>query len=314
MNKSTKIFVAGHKGFLGSAILKKLIENKFDNLLIEDKKKLNLLSFDQVYKYFKKNNPQIVINAAGNSGNLYQCINIPATLYYVNTTIQNNLFECARLFNCQNLVYYASSCIYPEIVSRKINENDFLSKKIELNTEGYAASKIAGVLACKSYNKQYFKNKSKYIALVPNTLYGPNDNYDEKESHVFSALIKKFYLAKKNNLKNVKLFGSGKPKREFIFTYDVADATIFMLKNYKKLKNMHYNIGPGYELSIKKLAEKIASKYNYTGKIIWDKKYEDGRKRKIISSKLIKKLGWQPQYSFEKSLDYTYDWYINNNK
>ena len=311
VKKNFKIFIAGHNGFLGSALVDQFKENNYKNLILKNRNQLDLLNFNAVEKFFKKYKPDIVINAAGNSGNLYRCIQAPADLYFINSTIQNNLFELSKKNNVKKLVYLSSSCIYPDGINRAIKEDDFLSNKLENATEGYAASKISGILACKAYNKQYFNNKPRFIALVPNTLFGPKDNFNLREAHVFSALIKRFNDAKKNNKKFVKLFGSGNVKREFILNYNVADAIIFMLKNSSKLKNHHYNIGPGKELTIKSLAEIISKKINYKGKIIWDTSMQDGRKRKLLSSNKIKKIGWRPKFNFEESLELTLNWYNN---
>ena len=312
MKKSDKIFIAGHNGFLGSAILNQLSEQNYKNLITKNRNDLDLSAYNDVDNFFKKHLPSIVINAAGNSGNLYQCIKSPAHLYYVNSSIQNNLFEISKKYNVKKLIYISSSCIYPDGLEKPINEKDFLTGPLEKATEGYAASKISGILACKAYNKEYFNNKSRFIAVVPNTLFGPNDNFNLKDAHVFSALIKRFSDAKKNNKKTVKLFGSGKPKREFIFTLNVADAIIYLLKNSHKLENHHYNIGPGKEFSINSLAKKISDKIQYKGKIIWDKSKYDGRKRKLLSCKKIKNIGWKPKFNFEESLELTLNWYNNN--
>tara|TARA_X000000950_G_C13800624_1_gene613388 strand:+ start:201 stop:1139 length:939 start_codon:yes stop_codon:yes gene_type:complete len=311
MKKNDKIFIAGHKGFLGSALVNQLKLNNFNNLILRTKKQLDLIDHLQVERFFKRNRPDIVINAAGNSGNLYQCIKSPAKLYYINSTIQNNLFEISKKYSVKKLAYISSSCIYPDGINRPIKETDFLNGKLELATEGYAASKISGILACKSYNKQYFNNKPKFIALVPNTLFGPNDNFNLEEAHVFSALIKRFSDAQTKNKKYVKILGSGESKREFILNYNVADAIIFMLKNSSKLKNYHYNIGPGKELSIRSLANLLSKKLKYKGKIVWDTSKHNGRKRKLLSYKEIEKIGWKPKYNFQESLELTINWYNN---
>ncbi len=313
MNKKDKIYIAGHNGFLGSAIKKYLLKYGYKNLIYRSKKQLDLLDFKKVSLFFKKHNPDIVINAAGESGNLYQCIKKPAYLYFVNSLIQNNLFEVSKNYKVRKFVYIASSCIYPEKAKQPISEESFLKGKLETATEGLAASKISGILACKAYNKQYFKDNCNFIAVVPNTLFGPNDNYNLDDAHVFSALIKKFYDAKKNNSKSIVIFGTGKAKREFSFTYNVADAIIYLLKNSKKLKNVHYNIGPGKEISIKYLSKLITNISKYNGKIIWDQKKPEGRLRKRLDCNEIQKLGWKPIFNFEESIKYTYEWYKNNN-
>ena len=312
MKKNDKIYIAGHTGFLGSAIKKYLIKYGFKNLVYKTHKQLDLSNFNKVSKFFKIHKPDVVINAAGESGNLYQCMSKPAYLYNINSSIQNNLFEISRQNKVKKLVYIASSCIYPEHAKNPIKENSFLNGKLEAATEGLAAAKISGIIACKAYNNQYYNNKCKFIPVVPNTLFGPNDNFNLNEAHVFSALVKKFFDAVKKNKKEIKIFGSGKAKREFSFTYNIADAIIFLLKNSEKLENCHYNLGPGTEVSIKNLAKLISKVSNYKGKIVWDKDKHEGRLKKKLECSKIKNLGWRPLFDFDEALNYTYNWYRNN--
>ncbi len=312
MKKNLRIYVAGHNGLLGSAIVRVLKKNNYNNIIFATHNQLNLFNRDDVFNFFKKKKPEIIFNAAGRSGNINRCISHPATLFLENSLIQNNIFEAARIYNCKNLVYFASSCIYPDLVKQPIKEEYLFTGQLEQATEGYAASKIAGVLACKAYNKQYFKGKCRYIPLVPNTLYGPKDHFNLEFSHVFSSLILRFNEAILKKNKIVKLWGSGKPRREFIYTEDVADAAIFMVNNFSKLENFHYNVGTGIDTSIKKLAMIISKKIKYQGGIKWDTTKPDGRQKKLLSSKKINTLGWKSKISLSEGLDATYKWYLKN--
>lgn len=311
MDENTKIYIAGHTGLIGSALEKRL-RKKYKKILTVSHSNLDLFDLKAVRNFFKKFKPNIVFLAAGKAGNLNMCISNPASLYSINTNIQNNIFLAAKEFNIDNLVYFSSSCVYPLNSKQPIDENEFLNGKLEEATEGYAASKISGILACKAYNQEYYNNTAKFIAVVPNTVYGPNDHFDLKNSHVFSALLMRFYKAVEENADEVVLWGSGKPKREFIFSEDVADASIFLIENSKILQNIHYNIGTGIETSIEDLAEKIAQKTGFRGKILWDKSKHDGRDNKLLNSKKINELGWSPRVSLDEGLEETYKWYLGN--
>ena len=310
--KLSKIYVAGHTGLLGTAILKKLDEKDYTNIIVCNHNELELKDSRLVHDFFARERPKIVFMAAGRAGNLNRCITHPATLYSENSKIQNNIFSAA----CQNevdyLVYFGSSCIYPNDVMQPIKEESFLSGPLEKATEGYAAAKLSGVLACRSYNIQHYNGLCKFIALIPNTIYGPNDHFNLEHSHVFSALVMRFYKAVERGLDEVTLWGSGNPYREFIFSEDVADASIFMVENAGKLENTHYNIGTGVDTSIRELASMVARAVGFQGKIKWDTTKHDGRQKKLLDSTKIKQLGWTPSVSIEDGLVTTYKWYLQN--
>ena len=230
INKNAKIFLAGHKGHLGSAIYKKLKKKGFKKIITIDKKKLNLLDQKKVFSFLKNNKPKIVIIAAARVGGIYANNNNRAEFIYENLTIQNNLIHGSYINGIKNLIFFGSSCIYPKNIIKTITEDMLLSGKLEYTNEPYAVAKIAGVKLCENYNRQY---KTNYKCLMPCNSYGPNDNYDLKNSHFFAALIKKIYLAKKNNKKYLEIWGTGKPKREIIFVDDIADACIFFMKKKK---------------------------------------------------------------------------------
>ena len=308
MFKNSKIFLTGHKGLIGSATFKKLKENDYKNIITKTRKQLDLNNKLKVENFFDIVRPDVVIICSGKSGNLYKCINQPSTLFFENIWSQNNLINSAKKYGVSRLIYIASSCVYPNITSRAIKEEDLLSNKFDMDTLTYTFVKLSGLLLCKSVNYEHFNNQNKFISIIPNTAYGPNDNFSNKNSHVFSALLKKFYDAKVKNKRSVNVFGSGKPKREFVFSEDIASAIIFLLKQ-KKLKYPFYNVGTNVETSIKKLAELISKKVNYNGLIKYDPSKPEGRKSKLLDSKKIINLGWKPTINIEEGLEITYDWY-----
>ena len=312
MDKSSKIYIAGHTGLLGSAVFKKLTQKGYHNLITRTHNELELTDASLVEKFFDRENPEIVFMAAGRAGNLNRCITHPASLYMENSKIQNNIFSASCRNDVDRLVYFGSSCIYPNDTKQPIREEYFLTGPLEKATEGYAAAKLSGVLACKAYNNQHFGGKCRFIPVIPNTLYGPHDHFNLKDSHVFSALIMRFHEAVKKGLEEVTLWGSGKPRREFIFSGDVADASIFLAENSDELKNTHYNTGTGVDLSIRELAYMIAQEVGFRGKIKWDKTRPDGRYKKLLDSNNIMQLGWVPSVKVEDGLRITYQWYVDN--
>jgi len=310
--KSSKIYVAGHTGLLGSAILKRLTEKSYHNIIIRTHQELELTDSVSAEVLFAKEKPEVVFMAAGRAGNLNRCITHPATLYFENSMIQNNVFAASCKYGVQHLVYFGSSCIYPENAIQPINEESLFNGPLEEATSGYAAAKLSGVLACKAYNNEYFNGKCRFIPIIPNTVYGPNDHFDLQYSHVFSALIGRFFRANKTGTKKVILWGSGNPKREFIFNEDIADAAIFLVDNSESIENNHYNVGTSVETSIKDLALMISRALNYKGEIVWDKSKPDGRPSKLIDSSRIRNLGWSHNININEGLDLTLEWYKKN--
>lgn len=310
MNKDTKIYVAGHNGMLGHAVVKRLKDEGYTQVLTIPKSELDLLNQEAVEKYFEQNKPEVVIVAAGRTGGIIANKTNPARFLYENIGVQTNLFEAAHKYGTQTVVFYGSSCVYPRNAEQPMKESYLLTGSIEETSEGYAAAKIAGLIGCKAYNNQY--KGTKYIALLPNSMYGPFDNFDLENSHVLSALISKFHNAKKENAPSLSLWGSGSPCREFIHSEDVADATIFALMNRDKMENFHYNVGTGKDVSIKELAEKIKGVTGYTGEIIWDTSKPDGTPRKLLDSSRFLALGWKSSIVLEDGLKQTYDWFLEN--
>ena len=311
MNKSSKIYVAGHTGLLGSALMKKLQEKGYVNIVFRTHKELELKDSVSVDSFFHAEQPEIVFLAAGMTGSLNYCNKYPASLFYENSMIQNNVFIAAQQSKVDNLVFFGSTCSYPKHVEQPINENSLMHGPLEELTEAYGAAKLGGILACKAYNTQY-NNVSKFIAIVPNTIYGPNSHFITERSHVFSALIAKFHEAVTEGLNQVILWGSGKPRREFIFSEDIAEASIFLLDNADKLENVHYNVGSGVDITIQKLASMIAQMTGFVGEIKWDKTKPDGQFQKLLDINRIKQLGWVPSIPIEEGLRRTHRWYLKN--
>ena len=312
MDKDSRIYVAGHTGLLGSALIKKLENNGFHNIIARTHKELDLTRYDDVKSFFRKNKPEYVFLAAGTTGGIIANRTYPYRFLHINIAIQDNIFEVANEYSVKHLVFYGSSCIYPKHSSQPIKEEYLLSGKIEETSEAYAIAKMAGVIACKTYNTQF--NTNRFIALVPNTMYGPSDHFDTDNSHVLSALITKLHISKENKEKKTILWGNGSPRREFIFSEDVADASIFAVEHSKELENKHYNVGVGIDISIKDLANMIASTVGYNGEISWDKSMPDGVPRKLLDSNRFMDLGWKHSVPLEAGLSLAYRWYLENNQ
>tara|TARA_Y100001958_G_C21241563_1_gene569445 strand:+ start:2898 stop:3824 length:927 start_codon:yes stop_codon:yes gene_type:complete len=304
-----KIFLAGHKGLVGSAILRKLIEKKYKNIITADRKKLDLLNQKKVFDFLKKKKPDLVIIAAAKVGGIYHNNKDSADFIYENLQIQNNLIHGSFKSKVKKLIFLGSSCIYPKLSKQPIKEKYLLSGKLEETNSHYATAKIAGLKMCEAYNKQYNTN---YICLMPTNTYGPNDNYHNLNSHFFPALIKKAHDCKMKNKKTLTVWGTGKPLREVIFVDDIADACIYFMK--KNTKNFLINIGTGKEKSIKEYVSFIVKKLNLNVKIKYDKSKPDGVPRKVLDISLAKKYGWEPKFSLEEGFDITYKDYLKNKK
>lgn len=310
MNKDSRIYVAGHTGLLGSALMRRLAVHGFNNILTLTHQELELTDQRAVCEFFSEHKPEYVFLAAGKVGGIVANKTYRADFLHTNLSIQDNVFEAANIHAIKNLIFYGSSCTYPKACEQPMKEEHLLTGPIEETSEAYAAAKIAGIIACKSYNIQYRSNR--FIALVPNSMYGPHDNFDTENSHVLSALMSKFHKAKVEGLSKVELWGSGAPRREFVFSEDIADASIFAMQNHDKFENRHYNIGTGTDRSIKELAEKMAQLTGFHGEIVWDTSKPDGAARKLLDSSLFLAAGWEPKVSFEAGLQTTYDWFVAN--
>ena len=310
MFKDSKIYIAGHEGLLGSALLNKLKD--YTNIVVRTHDGLDLTKKECVYEFFNKEWPEYVFLSAGLTGGIVANKNFPAAFFHTNIAIQDNVFEAAQKYEVKNLVFYGSSCIYPKYCQQPIKEEYLMTGEIEGTSEAYAAAKIAGIFACRAYNSQFKTNR--FIALVPNSMYGPHDTFDIENSHVVAALIKNLHKAKSKGEEKVVLWGSGTPRREFVFSSDVAEASIFAINNIDRLENSHYNVGTGIDYSIREIAEIIANIVNFKGSIEWDATKPDGTPRKFLDSHKFFSLGWKPVTTLENGLNLTYEWYVKNDE
>jgi len=312
MQKNIKIFVAGHRGLVGSAIVNLLKKKGFNKIILKTRKQLDLKKQTEVNNFFKKYKPEIVIIAAAKVGGIYANSKFPASFIYENLMIQNNLIHSSYENKVKKVIFLGSSCIYPKYAKQPIKEDYLLNGELESTNIAYAIAKISGLIMCDSYNKQY-KNVTDFRCLMPTNLYGPGDNYHGLNSHVIPALIKRFHKAKVSNQKSVKVWGNGEAKREFLYSEDLADAVVHIMKlsklKYKKylsLKSNHINIGSGQEYTIKKLAKIISKIIGYKGKIEFDKSKPNGTMRKYLSNQIMKKLGWKPSVKLQDGILKTY--------
>ena len=318
--KNSKIFIAGHKGMVGSAILKELKKQSYNNLVVKDHKELDLTNQSKVLSFFKKQKFNEVYVAAAKVGGIYANNQKPGEFLFENLMIQTNIIHASFLSGVKKLLFLGSSCIYPKNANQPIDESQLLKGYLEPTNEPYAIAKIAGIKLCASYNRQYGEShKIDYRCVMPTNLYGPGDNYHIENSHVIPALILKFHEAKIKNSPKVLVWGSGKPKREFLFVDDLAKACVFLMSLDKKKYYQHtcqihghINVGSGQELTIKDLAIQIKKIVNYKGLIEYDKNKPDGMTRKFLNSDKIKNLGWKPKISLKTGLSKTYDNFLLN--
>lgn len=308
LKKNSKIFLTGHKGMIGSAILRKLKFHGYKNIILASKKKLDLRNQNQVQNFTKKIKPDVVILAAAKVGGIKSNNTYRADFIYDNLAIQNNVINSSFKNDVKDLIFLGSSCIYPKTSKIPIKENYLLSNFLEKTNEPYAIAKIAGIKLCESYNLQYGTN---YKSLMPCNAYGINDNYDDDNSHFFPALLKKIVSAKMKGKKFIEIWGSGKPLRELIFSDDVADACIFFLK--KKTKHNLINIGTGEEKSILEYAKLIMSHLNSNFNIIQKNKNLDGTYQKLLDSSLAQKYGWTPKIPLKKGIPLVIEDFLKKN-
>ena len=304
--KNKKVFVAGHKGLVGQSLCRRL-EKENCKILYVNKKTLDLRDFNKTDKWLKLNKPDYIFIAAARVGGILENATYPADFIYDNLSIATNLIHLSHKNNIKKVLYLGSSCIYPKFAKQPIKEDSLLTGSLEPTNEWYAIAKIAGLKLCKAYGIQY---KNNFISAMPTNLYGPGDNFDVKSGHVLPGLINKIHNAVKQNKKNVTIWGTGKPKREFLFVDDLADALVFLMKKYNK--NEHINIGSGKEVSILKLSQTIAKVVGFKGKFIFDKSKPDGTQRKFIDSKKINSLGWKSKTNLLDGIKLTYESYLKN--
>ena len=305
VNKNRKIFVSGHKGLVGSSIVRRLIFFGYKNIILKTRNQLDLRNQNDVKIFFKRNKIDAVINAAGTVGGIYANNNYKADFIFDNLSIQNNIIHSCYENNIKNLIFLGSSCIYPRNSKQPIKESFLLTGELEKTNEPYAIAKIAGIKMCESYNFQY---KTNFKCLMPCNLYGPNDNYDPKSSHFLPALISKIHACKINKKDNVIIWGTGNPKRELMYVDDLADACIYFLN--KKTKETLINVGSGLEMKIIDYAKFIIKELQINIKIKKDLSKPDGTPRKIVDCCIAKKYGWKPKVNFKKGFELTYKNYL----
>lgn len=309
MNKETKIYIAGHKGMVGSSIWRKLSNEGYTNLVGKSSKELDLRDQNSVNDFFSTEKPSVVIDAAARVGGIMANSTFPYQFLMENLQIQNNLIDASLNNNVSKFIFLGSSCIYPKLSKQPIKEEYLLTDSLEQTNEWYAIAKIAGIKACEAIKKQFGKD---YISLMPTNLYGTHDNFDYETSHVLPSMLRKFHEAKENNNSPVTLWGSGTPMREFLFVDDLADSILFCIQN--KLTKSLYNVGTGTDLTIKDLALLIQKITGHTGQIIWDSSKPDGTPRKLMNVDLMKKEGWSYSTELEIGITKTYNWFLENEK
>ena len=314
MNRDDPIFLAGHTGMVGSAIERLLVKRGYNNILTEPSTSLDLTRQEDVEQFFRENKPKIVIDCAAKVGGIFANNTYRAEFLYENLQIQNNLFHCAWRFRVNKLLFLGSSCIYPKFCEQPIKEEYLLSSPLESTNEPYALAKIAGVKMCENYFRQFGCN---FIPVMPTNQYGPNDNYHLENSHVFAALLRKFHEAREQRSPFVKVWGTGRAKREFMYVGELAEACLFILKNVNvndiyKNENLQVNIGTGKDLSIAELAQKIAETVEYEGEIRFELDKPDGTLRKLLDTSKLEALGWSYRTELEDGIVLTYSDFLKN--
>ena len=307
MNKEIKIYIAGHNGMVGSAIWRALEKKGYNNLIGKSSKELDLRNQQAVINFYKKEQPEVVIDAAAKVGGILANNDFPYQFLMENMQIQNNLIDGAHKTGIEKFIFLGSSCIYPKFAPQPLKEEYLLTDSLEPTNEWYAIAKISGLKACQAIRNQYEKD---YVSLMPTNLYGYFDNFDLKSSHVLPAMIRKFHEAKVNGNLPVRLWGSGTPLREFLFVDDMAEAVVFALEN--ELPEFLYNIGSGNDITIGQLAVIIQNIVGHNGNIIWDQTKPDGTPKKLLDVTKIKKLGWEYSTGLSEGIKKTYQWFQEN--
>lgn len=307
ISKQSKIYIAGHKGMVGSAIWRQLEEKGYQNLIGKSSKDLDLRDQNAVMSFLKSEKPDVIIDAAAKVGGILANNNFPYQFLMENMQIQNNLIDSSLKNNIEKFIFLGSSCIYPKLAPQPLKEEYLLTDSLEPTNEWYAVAKITGIKTCEAIRKQFGKD---YVSMMPTNLYGTHDNFDLNTSHVLPAMIRKFHEAKENNQAPVTLWGSGTPMREFLFVDDMAASVIFALEN--ELPEHLYNVGTGVDLTIKELAELIQKTVGHTGKIVWDSSKPDGTPRKLMDVSKMHNLGWKHKVSLEDGISKTYQWFLEN--
>lgn len=307
MEKNSKIFVAGHRGLVGSAIVRALQKDGYTNLVLKTHAELELTNQQAVANFFAQEKPEYVFLAAAKVGGIMANKTYPADFIYNNLTIETNVIHSAYVNNVKKLLFLGSSCIYPRLCPQPIKEEYLLTSELETTNKAYAIAKIAGIIMCQSYNEQHGTN---FISLMPTNLYGPHDNFDLENSHVMPSMIRKFHEAATNNMPTITMWGTGAAMREFLHVDDLADASIFLMNNYDGSSIV--NIGTGEDVTIKELAEKIKEIVGYNGEILWDSTKPDGTPRKLLNVSKLHTLGWKHKISLNEGIQSVYEWFRKN--
>ena len=307
LKKSDKIFVAGHRGMVGSAFMRRLENEGFTNLLKPERSRLDLMDQAAVLSFFLEDRPVIVILAAAKVGGIKANSDFPVEFLLDNLHIQNNVIRSAHQSGVRKLLFLGSSCIYPKLAPQPIPESALLTGPLESTNEAYAIAKIAGIKLCQAYRRQYTAN---FISVMPTNLYGPYDNFDLETSHVLAALLRKAHEAKKRNEKKLSVWGTGEPRREFLHVDDLAAACLLLLERYDSPEII--NIGCGEDVTIRELAELICDVVGFDGELVWDKAKPDGTPRKLLDVTKICALGWQPTIPLREGIAQTYEWFLAN--
>ena len=312
MNKNAKIYIAGHLGLVGSALVRNLIAQGYSNLVFRTLEELDLTDQRAVTEFFASEKPEYVFLAAAKVGGILANNTYPAQFIYENLQIQNNIIHQSYLSGVKKLLFLGSSCIYPKDCPQPIKEEYLLTGKLEETNEPYAIAKITGIKMCQSYNRQYGTN---FIAVMPTNLYGPGDNFDLESSHVIPALIRKFYEAKTINTASVEVWGTGQARREFLHVDDMADGCVYLMNNFDPTKEQNeagdvfVNLGTGADLTIKELAEIIQNATGFAGTVVWDKSKPGGTPQKLLDVSRINQMGWKHKINLEEGIKSTYEWY-----
>jgi len=307
MEKKSKIYIAGHRGLVGSAIVRNLEQNGYTNLVLRTREELDLLDAQKVSDFFSQEKPEYVFLAGAKVGGIKANEDYPADFIYQNLQIQNNIIHNAYQNGVKKLLFLGSSCIYPRDCPQPIKEEYFMTGPLEKTNEAYAIAKIAGIKMCQAYNKQY---GTKFISVMPTNLYGPNDNFDLESSHVLPALLRKFHDAKKEDKKEVVMWGTGSPKREFLHVDDLADACIHLMNTYEDSDIV--NIGTGEDSAIIELAHLIKDIVGFEGQIVNDTTKPDGTPRKLLDVSKLHSLGWKHKIDLKDGIKSTYQWFLKN--
>lgn len=311
MNPNSKIYIPGHRGMAGSAIKRNLEARDYTNIITHTHSELDLTNQHAVNNFFETERPEYVFLAAAKVGGILANSTYPAEFIYDNLMIEANVIHAAYTHGVKKLLFLGSSCIYPGLAPQPLKEEYLLTGELEVTNEAYAVAKIAGIRMCKHYNQQFGTN---FISVMPTNLYGPNDNYDLETSHVMAALIRKFHEAKRNNASQVVVWGTGTPRREFLYVDDMADACVYLMGNYDAPDIGEFvNIGVGEDVTIRELAELIKDIVGYSGKIVYDTTKPDGTPQKLLDVSRLRELGWNAKISLKDGIKQAYEWYVNKN-